>query len=173
MVGGHQFAVVGNLEQGKFSDPTEVPLIFRDQIQLVGQVQAQPAQHRIDQFFLTKLQEHQIVFFKAHRRVDIVAQPFAQGLHRALRPYTPFANARAGQAPGAKSLGEFFQLIHFGARHFRRPLCGQAPGLDHAGLFSRGGRDGCAQQIHAAAVVFSNRVRDIEKRQAEPQVRLV
>ena len=52
--------VVAALEQRELRHPCEVPLALGDQAQPVGQVQAQTAQHRVDQLARAKLQEEEI-----------------------------------------------------------------------------------------------------------------
>ena len=57
MVRRHQLAVVAALEERELRDPAELPLVRRDDAQLVRDVQAERAEHGVDQLARAELQE--------------------------------------------------------------------------------------------------------------------
>ena len=172
VMGRHQLSVVAAFEQWELGDPGELPLVLRDQVELVGDMQAQAAEHGVDQLARSELQEEKIALLQTRCCVQVLAHGLAHGLHGRAGPDPACADARAGQTAGAQALDEFFQLVHFRIRHLGRLGGRQAPGLDHAGLRSAGS-DRLLQHIHVAAVVFADDIGDVAQGQSEAQVRFV
>ena len=112
-------------------------------------MQAQAAEHGVDQLLRAELQEQQIAVAQAGGLVDRAAQVLGHRLHRALRPGAAFADAGAREAARAEPLGELLQLVEVGARQRLGLRRGQPPALDDAARrLDRG-----LQQADAAAVV--------------------
>ena len=74
MVRGGQVSVVALLEEREVGDPAEAPLALRDQVELVRQVQAQPAEHGVHSFLRAELQEQEVALGGAGGGVDLAAQ---------------------------------------------------------------------------------------------------
>jgi hypothetical protein len=93
-------------------------------------MQAQAAEHGVDQLLGAELQEHEIAFAQTGGFVDPAAQVLGHRLHRALRPRAPFADAGAGQPARSEALGELLELVEVGSRQRLRVRGRQPPSLD-------------------------------------------
>src|SRR4029078_6355132 len=95
---------VCRFEEGELHDPGEAPTVAalagaaRNQAELVGDVQAEAAEHGGDQLARAALQTTQVAVSQAGGFVDRAPEVVGHRLHRALGPGAALADARPRQA---------------------------------------------------------------------------